>query len=259
MRFIKLLSLALLSCSILIILGLMLGNIEKGLTSSPQCIHGMRIIGEKTIYLSHMPLANSNCHSYQVILEATFKGIDNPQDKYLKDQAKDPKQNEYTLEPTDKFWLPGLKSGQIKTFKANIHRGQYERNSTPQLLASNVTVEVRKVVHFSKFDPNIKRPTFMEYLLFGDISEQYLSHLIINPPDFDQILAVEQPLTSLGNTRIAKTIRLVLSDKPILDAEAVKQALKANEQFKAQINGKGANLDLKAGTEYFLETEDLKI
>ncbi|RUT05895.1 hypothetical protein DSM106972_031010 [Dulcicalothrix desertica PCC 7102] len=42
---------------------------------TPQCIHGMRIIGEKTIYLSHMPLFNSTCHSYQVLLEATFQEI----------------------------------------------------------------------------------------------------------------------------------------------------------------------------------------
>jgi len=185
-------------------------------TQTLQCIHGMRIIGEKTVYLSHMPLFGHSCHQYQVLLEATFKGDGNPQEKYLQDQAQNPTQNEYTLEPTEGFWLPGLESGKIKSFKANIHRGQYERNSTPQLLASNVTVEVKRVLHFRELNPNVNASQLTEYLLFGNSSEQYLAHLITAPPDFDQVLAVKNPLTLTG-VQMTKAVQLVLPDIAILN------------------------------------------
>ena len=64
--------------------------VKPSYTQNLQCIHGMRIVGEKSIYLSHMPLFNSQCHSYQAILEVVFKGDGNPQEKYLLAQAKSP-------------------------------------------------------------------------------------------------------------------------------------------------------------------------
>lgn len=220
-------------------------------------IHGMRIIGEKTICLSHMPLFGSSCHKYQVLLEATFKGDGNPQAKYLQDQARNPTQNEYTLEPTEQFWLPGLESGRIKSFKANIHRGQYERNATPQLLARNVTVEVKRVVHFRELKPNINASRLSEYLLFGNRSEQYLAHLITAPSDFDQILSVKNPLP-LTDAQLTKAVRLVLPNRPIPNPQRkVQQALKPNDQPAALINGKGDRVRIDVGMEYFLETSDL--
>jgi hypothetical protein len=248
----------LISIILLLLLGLSIA-IFPASSQTPQCIHGMRIIGEKTIYLTHMPLFNSQCHSYQVILEATFTGDGNPQDKYLTDQAQNLIQNEYTLEPTEQFWLPGLESGRIKSFKANIHRGQYERNSTPQLLAKNVTVEVKRIVHFRKFEPKVNASKLTQYLLFGNVSEQYLAHLITSPPDLDQILSVDKPLTSLGNVQIPGTIRLVLPERTITSLRTkLQQALKPNDETTVLINGKGQPLKIKAGAEYFFETDDLK-
>lgn len=226
-------------------------------TQTPQCIHGMRIVGDKSIYLSHMPLFGHSCHKYQVLLEATFKGDRNPQKKYLQDQAKNPTQNEYTLEPIEKFWLPGLASGKIKSFRANIHRGQYERNSTPQLLAHNVTVEVKRVLHFRELNPNVNTSRLSEYLLFGNRSEQYLAHLITAPPDFDQILAVKGPLTLTG-AQLGKAVQLVLPDRPITNSQRkVQQALKPNDQAVVLIKGKSDRVRVGVGIEYFLEASDL--
>jgi hypothetical protein len=90
--------------------------------TDPPCIHGMRIVGEQNIYLSHMGLFNSSCHDYQGIFEVAFEGANNPQSKYLNAQKSNSNQNEFTLEATEKFILPDLASGKITSFKARLHR-----------------------------------------------------------------------------------------------------------------------------------------
>ena len=40
--------------------------------------HGMLIVGEETIYVSHLPMWMAP-HNFQVILEVTFRGPDQPQ------------------------------------------------------------------------------------------------------------------------------------------------------------------------------------
>ena len=40
-------------------------------------LHGMLIVGEETIYVSHLPMW-MRPHNFQVILEVTFRGPDQP-------------------------------------------------------------------------------------------------------------------------------------------------------------------------------------
>src|SRR2546425_13373360 len=47
-------------------------------------LHGMLIIGEETIYVSHLPMW-MRPHNFQVILEVTFMGSDQPQARYVDD------------------------------------------------------------------------------------------------------------------------------------------------------------------------------
>jgi hypothetical protein len=234
--------------------------VKPAYTQNSQCIHGMRIVGEKSIYLAHMPLFNSQCHSYQAILEVVFTGDGNPQEKYLLDQAKSPIHNEYTIEPVEHFLLPTIASGKVKSFKANIHRGQYERNSVPQLVASNITVKIKSVVYFQKLDgkANSHDSKFMQYLLFGDLNEKYLSHLITNPPDFDQILSSQGILNSFDNISTLRTVKLVMPERQIMKSSRLQQALKPHEEVIYLINGKGNPVKMKVGKEYFLEVDDLK-
>ncbi len=229
-------------------------------TQNNQCIHGMRIVGEKSIHLAHMPLFNSQCHSYQAILEVVFKGNENPQEKYLLDQAKSPIQNEYTIQPIEHFSLPKVGSGEIKSFKADIHRGQYERNPEPQLIARNVTVEIKNVVYFQKLDGKFdtRNSNFMQYLLFGNLNEKYLSHLITSPPDFDQVLSSKISLNSPGNISTTHAVKLVIPERPIKKSSKRQQALKPQDEVMSLINGKGNPIKVNVGEEYFLEVDDLK-
>jgi hypothetical protein len=50
---------------------------------------------------------------------------------------------------------------------------------------------VKQVVHFREFDSKTKRPAHLEYLLFGKGGKFFLAHLIVAPPDFDQLLSVK--------------------------------------------------------------------
>lgn len=237
--------------------GLLFVNPVSAQTSPCMTIHGMRIVGENSVYLSHMPLLTGSCHNYQALLEVTFEGADNPQAKYLMAQKQDPNQNEFTFEPTDTFTMPEIESGKVQSFKGNIHRGQYERNSTPQLIARDVKVNVKRIVHFRRLSRSSPIPKLTEYLLFGTNSEQYLAHLITAPPDYDQILAVKTKLP-LTDAQLQKAVRLVLPNRPVVDASRqTEQALKFNDQPAVLINGAGTRQAIGVGAEYFKETRDL--
>lgn len=231
--------------------------------TDPPCIHGMRIVGEQNIYLSHMGLFKSSCHDYQGIFEVAFEGPNNPQSKYLNAQKNHPNQNEFTLQPTNEFILPDLASGKIVSFKARIHPGQYERKIKDirerEVLDGDVTVKVKRVLYFRQFKPGAKQPEFSEYLLFGSgTNEQLAAHLITAPPDFDQIVALKTPLP-LTNTELAKAVRLVLPNRPTPNANAnLSQAIKPGEKPAVRINGKEPNKFIEGGPQYFLETADYR-
>lgn len=226
-------------------------------TSDPPCIHGMRIVGEQSIYLSHMGLFNNSCHDYQGLFEVSFEGTNNPQKIYLEAQKKDPNQNEFTIEPVQKFVLPELAAGKLTSFKAKIYSGQYERPATsPKLLDGDVTVKVKQVLHFQQFKASAKQPVTSEYLLFGTPTEQLAAHLITAPPDFDQIVAVKTPL-ALTDAALAKAVRLVLPNRPTPTAKAnLMQALKRGDKPAVQVEGQQPNQTIEAGNQYFLEVAD---
>ena len=69
--------------AIALILLLQLASAAPAQANDPPCIHGMRIVGEQSIYLSHMGLFNDSCHDYQGIFEVSFEGASNPQKIYL--------------------------------------------------------------------------------------------------------------------------------------------------------------------------------
>jgi hypothetical protein len=225
--------------------------------ADPACTHGMRIVGETSIYLSHMGLFDEACHTYQAIFEVSFEGPNNPQERYLTAQKQDPNQNEFTLEPTQKFVLTDFAEG--VSFKANIHRGQYERSATnPQQLDQDVTVKVKRVLHLRRFDAMAKQPPTSQYLLFGTNTEQLAAHLITAPPDFDQIVAVKTPIP-LPQTALTEAIRLVLPNRPTLTPSAnFSYAVKPGEKPTVRINGELPNRTIEIGSQYFWEVDDYK-
>jgi hypothetical protein len=79
-------------------------------TSDPPSVHNMLIVGEETVYLSHLPRFQSKMsHRYQVILEVIFP----KQESYMKDRQQHSMTKIYTLNP-EKFVLPELVSSDLQ-------------------------------------------------------------------------------------------------------------------------------------------------
>src|SRR5262249_9443350 len=151
------------------------------------------------IYLSHYPMFGS-IHAYQVIMEVNVKSPDgsNPKELYLSHKQKNPKAR-YSVSPetTDgkpHYWVLPETIQAGNAFRANIHverkAGLERKAGPPAYLARNVTVEIKKVIHFRLFQPDDKKPQMLTYLLFGNEAETFMAHYIGSYPDFDQILSV---------------------------------------------------------------------
>jgi hypothetical protein len=199
---------------------------------SPDCgVHNMFVVGEKAMFLSHLPMYDSE-HRYQVILQAKLKrqGQD-VTSTYLKDRAGHPQTKMYTLEPADFFILSRVMAKDAsapsrKTFDAMVFRGHLERN--PHQVISGldkVEVEVQKLVYGAELTAQSKSPSELTYIVFGADSDLYLAHLIGHAPDFDQIVNVSFAPGTLTSEDIDRGVTLTIPQR----TNAPDKRLKLNE------------------------------
>lgn len=170
--------------------------------------HNMMVVGQKTIYLSHLPMFEklnsektefATPHRFQVLMEASFTAPSaNPQQAYFTDRKNNPRTRMYTLSPEpfalSNLFLPTPQTATVRTFMADVFRGHLERGG--RKILPNVKVTVQRVIHAHQFGVKDIKPAKLEYVLFGKGDELFLSHFISVPPDFDQIL----PVTLTGRT-----------------------------------------------------------
>jgi hypothetical protein len=143
-------------------------------------VHGMLMVGQSKIYLSHLPMFHPP-HDYQVVVEAE---LSQPGLKaYLASHASSD-ESIYTLVP-EPFVLPDMIQNP-HPFSAQIFKGHFERGGV--MIADNVTVNIKKVIYFKQFSPNDVKPKDPEFISFGEGPEQFLAHVITTKPDYDQIL-----------------------------------------------------------------------
>jgi hypothetical protein len=160
--------------------------------SDPPAGHGMLLFGDKKVYLSHLPLFSMAVHRYQVLLEVTLtKAGGDPQAAYLKDRLAHPAISIYTFDPAP-FVLPELdpKDQKRKSFIGRTVRGHFERKGNVQI-EEGVTATVNRVIHFQAFAKDPAPLSQLQYLLFGEPDDAFVSHVITKPPDFDHVLAVK--------------------------------------------------------------------
>jgi hypothetical protein len=224
-------------------------------------VHAMLIVGEQTVFLSHLPLFDSP-HDYQVILEATFsKPGSNPQSVYFNDRKRTG-EKVYTLQPKA-FVLPRLAAGQpLRSFSANVFRGQYElmkpREQDAARIGQDVEVKVTKVIHFRKFDPAAAKVAQLEYLLFGKGAELFLAHLITRPPDFDQILPVKVSDHKFTDAELGQGVPIAFPDKTNSVSGRIRDMQPVIGQIKGAGGGSPKGLQLHPGIELYSEEDDLK-
>jgi hypothetical protein len=167
---------------------------HKVMTQDKPSTHGMLIFGKEKIYASHLPMFHSP-HDYQIILELELDP--NTMKLFVTDQDKNPEYTTFTIEP-EKFILPEMIQ-KVKTFKASLYRGHFERGGAK--IATDINVYIKKVIYFSKFNQEEPRAVNTNFIVFGNSKEQFIAHQISNKPDFDQIIQVKTDVNSLSNNK----------------------------------------------------------
>ena len=156
--------------------------------------HGMLVLGGETVYISHLPMFHA-VHRYQGIWEVSF-GAEGDRE-YRAERARPANAKQiFTLAPKEDFRLPELTTTK-RSFRGNLFVGHFERRDN-RLLLADVTVTLKRLVHFHPFKRDHQLPEGLTYLLFGTGNERFLAHWISVAPNFDQILVVS-PNASIGD------------------------------------------------------------
>ena len=233
------------------------GEMHHHETAEPP--HNMMIVGEKTIFLSHLPMFMKP-HNFQVILEATFSaGGTDVGAVYAKDRQSHPNVKMYTLSPLDEFKLATLFTPPgdpaRKSFQATVFRGHLERGGKPIKDLTNITVTVQRVVYAAKLDAPSKSKT-LEYRLFGKHDERFLAHVIGAAPDFDQLLAVKIP-----NAPMDEEIDRGVSVELVSRGNSAAARIKEQESVVGKAHVSGAHqflqLDIQSAVECYFEEGEL--
>lgn len=244
--------------------------------------HNMLVVGEQTVYLSHLPMFDGIRvskteiifpHRYQVILEATFTdGNNNLTELYSTDRKSNPTEKMYTINPA-LFVLPDLdpKGKALKTFRGNtVYRGHLERESEPIIgfklpppneppAAGVFDVNVRKVVHFHKFIPGAVKPTQLQYILFGKGPETFLAHFIARPPDFDQIVSVKLTGPMFSDDQLSNGIKVSFPGTLNTAKTRIKEKQKASGLFQLSETGGSRPVQVEVVREFYFEEGELRV
>ena len=153
--------------------------------------HNMVAFGHGTVFLSHLPMFMAP-HDAQLLLEVTLEDANGSlQDVWSAERDEHPDERLYTMRP-EEFALSTLYAAdppERDSFGATFFRGHLERDGEVIPGLAEVKVRITDVVFAERFDRRGK-PEDLTYLVVGQGEELFLAHVIRQPPDFDQILAV---------------------------------------------------------------------
>lgn len=223
----------------------------------PLAVHGMLLFGEKTVYLSHLPLFGTTTpHRYQVILEVTLtKTGSDPRAAYVQDRRQHPATKFYTFEP-EPFVLTDLTSNDQprRSFKGKIFRDHFEREGVA--INRDVTATVTRVIHFREFDPAAAGLPQLEYFLFGQDQELFLAHLITRPPDFDQIVSVVKTTPPFPTEALGKGVPITFPARLNTPANRIRTSAQVIGQAK-KTDGSLTQVRIQSKTEMYFEAGEL--
>jgi hypothetical protein len=226
----------------------------------------MLVVGEKSIYLSHLPMFSHPHHRFQAIMEATFTDPSDPSRDlgaaYLSDRRSAPERY-HTLEP-EPFVLTEVASAgsseppRRRQFLANLFAGHFERGGR---FLFRTSVEVADVIYFRELAPGSESPGRLRYILFGSVDELFLAHLISAPPDFDQVVPVKLAGDEADDRPSLRGALVTVHDR----ANAIGDRLRENETVAADLQlagepaGQAVEVQLDAGRESYLEEGELRV
>jgi hypothetical protein len=227
----------------------------------PVATHGMLVVGEETVYLSHLPMFNHPSHDIQAILEVTFTNEgDDPQAAYT-DDRRNTQTRVYTLEPRE-FFLPDIVSFDFphaprRSFRGTVYRGHFEKGGHPIIV--DTEVNVLNIVHFRKFDPDAQELDQLRYLLFGKGSELLMAHRITKPPDFDQVLPVQVTVHEFTEEELRRGVPVTVRGRSNTASERLREGdqVAAEAQLTGGDDPETVEIRVEAGTEFYFEEGEL--
>ena len=235
------------------------GMHDHGHEEHPEPPHNMMVVGEKNVYLSHLPMFMTP-HNFQVILEATLTSRDaSVQHVYTEDRRNNPQTKMYTLKPEESFKLTSLftpKPPARSSFKGTIVRGHLERGGEEIDGLAGVDVNIKRVIYAQKLARDSFKPEQLTYLLFGSPQELFLAHVIGRPPDFDQILRVSVD-RAFTEEELQRGVRVTILDRENVAARRIKEQEKVAGQGHVTGAHQFLQLEIQADVEHYFEEGEL--
>jgi hypothetical protein len=151
----------------------------------PKATHGMVLFGDKTTYMSHLPMFHAP-HDYQLVAQISVGEITRGA-LFDYEQLKSAGHSLFTLVPKP-MDLTQVISGQITQFQALLYDGHFEKEGTS---LGTVQVTVQKILVSKKLEPASAEKG--KFLVFGKADEYYAVHLIDGKPNYDGIFNVSIP------------------------------------------------------------------
>jgi hypothetical protein len=234
-------------------------DMQLGDASDAPATHGMAILGNHTIYLSHLGMYHSP-HDRQAILEASFGSFDST---YRNDRQAHPDTRLYTFRP-QKFVLTQLFSGpngeppHLTSFTGSIFRNHFERPPAhpeePVEIATDVVVQVIDVVHQHKLDPEAPPRDNLTCILFGRGNERFLAHNIGRRPSYDQLLLVDVQGRSLSDDQLRHGVEVTVPSR----RDEANSRIQEQEIVGAVagLNGEEVAVEIDTQVELYFETND---
>lgn len=184
-------------------------------TADPPGQHGMFMVGEDNLFLLHMPMFTMGKHMYQMALRASLPAEQMMAYKALRTANPTKAYNLINVED-DEFTLPEIKSGSLRQFTATIYDGYSNAGGgTPgPILWDNVQVKIEDVVVFRHFNFSIERPANLNYVIFGDDDEAFMTHYIARDPSFQHILALGAAPDWLSADELLAGVTVEMPDVP---------------------------------------------
>jgi hypothetical protein len=235
-------------------------------------VHNMLIVGKTTTFLYHLPLFSFpgfvSPRRYQMILDVTFSGK-NLQD-YTEDRRKSPDKQIYTFGP-ERFSFSSAKDLPT-SLKGTIFRGHLEKKGGVPI-CKDVIARIARVNYFQELDPNNAKDRYkLEYFIFGRGQELFIAHLLSKPPDFDQILSVEdtnKQLTGYGlnyldydtrkdGTPTPPTLLITFPQRNVLTERLKPKKTIEGTSTKIYRSYVKESVKISVGTEYYFEEGELR-
>ncbi len=166
--------------------------------------HGMVLFGTDSLFISHIPMFMSP-HDWQALMQVQITHAQADALAIYKKASKPDQQILFTVRPKP-FILPNLLSGKIKSFQADLYKGNFEKGG--KLLLSDITVAVDSVLYSTQLSKATAAAGQLTYLAVETTGASYLVHKITAPQNFDHIVQIQWLTEGVERTAALQTFKV---------------------------------------------------